>query len=185
MTLLGKRRDLIPASGSCSSQLDGKQTQSSTEDEEWVSCTYGALDTKHVHYKLWLEVKEKPSEAQQKHSTHHFLQGRCGALRSSQQPHLVQLDGQFLHLCLQPISIGQLQRVAGRAGTAVPARDGRRHLPLGAKEPGGMEPTGVKALHHLSLSPSAVSWSLQGSSRSRSVLQPGTWACQKRAALPS
>lgn len=92
----------------------------------------------------------------------------------------MQLDGQFLHLCLQPISIGQLQRIAGRAGTAVPACDGRRHLPLGAKQPGGMEPTGVKpcitcpcAPQH-AMSNSAASWSLQGSSRSRSMLQSRT-----------
>lgn len=71
MTLLGKSRDWIPTPGSYSSQLDGKQTQRSTKDEEWASHTCGVLVAKRVHYKLRLEVKEK----QQKHSTDHILQG--------------------------------------------------------------------------------------------------------------
>lgn len=166
MTLLGKSRDLIPVLGSYSSQLDGKQTQRSTKDEEWISCTCGVLDTNCVHYKSRSGVKEK-YQRQQKHSTDRFLQGV-----GPQQPHLVQLDGQFLHLRLQPIGVGQLQRVAGRAGAAVPARDGRGHLPLGAKQPGGMEPTGVKPCTTSdAMGTSAVSCSLQGTSRSRSVLQ--------------
>lgn len=53
----------------------GWEADTKQQDEEWVSCTCGVLDNKRVHYKLWLEVKEKTSEAQEKHSTDHFPQG--------------------------------------------------------------------------------------------------------------
>lgn len=51
---------------------------------------------------------------------------------------LVQLDGKLLHLGLQPVSIGQLQGITWGAGTAVPAGNGRGHLPFRPKQPAGV-----------------------------------------------
>lgn len=55
-------------------------------------------------------------------------------MRSGHSAHLVQLDGHLLHLGLQLVSVGLLQRVAGGPSAAVPSRDGRGHLTLGAKQ---------------------------------------------------
>lgn len=51
--------------------------------------------------------------------------------------YFVELDGELLHLCFQPVGVGQLQGVTRGAGTTVPAGNGRGHLPLGPKQPAG------------------------------------------------
>lgn len=48
--------------------------------------------------------------------------------------YFVQLDGELLHLGFEPVSIGQLQGIAGGTGAAVPSSNGRGHLPLWPKQ---------------------------------------------------
>lgn len=67
-----------------------------------------------------------------------FLPSLHVASRPLPPTYFVQLDGELLHFSFQPVGIGQLQGVTGGAGTAVPAGNGRSHLPLGSKQPMGM-----------------------------------------------